>query len=1051
MAPHSFGRAMGTVTNALKGFSIQNYLDDLICSSKSWEAHLLDLQALFTQLQCFGFTVNPKKCAFGKKEVKFLGFIVDGTGVKPDPAKVHAMTNFPDPKNVGELKRACGMLNFYRRFVPNYSALSAPLHAGVKLGRKFKWTPEMSESLAEIRRILVENAVLHHPDINKPFIISTDASTTGISHTISQLDEQGALRPISFYSQSLHGAQRNWHINEKECFSLVMAFRKNRHLLGNSPIYCVTDNLTTRYIQQLKSSSNAKILRWALELQRFPFSIVHRPGTQIRVADCLSRVDIPSAADKAQEQEECEFDDYDEGIFGVLNQVFDSEHGGHTQELSMQASILSVLDTVTDEAVYVRSSLRPCNEQHSQDDECSRNSQFMDKILNKISRVTDEGIYIGQAVYAALEQADSTGDSQTHTQVHTSQTPTQPSHTPTPPTTQTPLSQATPSQASQAPPSTPTQQQDITVEEYLFQKEDELMEAIYFHKGELADEQKTDPFFGPIYHYQLNGQLPKKQRQAKRVLADTDNWVLDEDGLLKKIYKPPRSKDPQDIVFLLALPPRFRRDIVEAYHDSLMGAHQGAPRLLAAIRQKYWWPGQFRDLFEFTKTCDACQKAKRSRDNTRAPMQCRKVASFMGRVHLDCLHLPKSREGYTVLLVIIDSMSKVLELIPCVDETAATLARQFFRHWVLRYSIPIQITTDRHPSFMGSFMTELTNYLGVEKLAISTAHPQANGQVEIMNSQVLNTIRSLVQRYPMSWPDLLPSVRFGYMSSVSKSTKFSPFQLLHGVEPRFPEAYLWNDPSSVPSSTQTAMEQLLPELSYYRRMAHKNLEEANKIHKQAYDDRIQSGLQHYEVGDLVLLKDYRAPGTSTNKFSLKFWGPYRVTRRFGPVLYELLNTHTYETVQSLIHQDRIREYHPPNTARIRQLPRQTLEELGMVPDLPQMGEVQADPAPAPAPASTPSQPSTQSAPPTPTPQPPQQPRKTVQITSGSSQAEDIVMLPRPFDEERAKSVTRIISSRRIGSRPQYKCVIRNRRNWEWLYEDRIPPAVLQKFLESRNQ
>ncbi len=80
-----------------------------------------------------------------------MGFIVDGTGVRPDPAKVHAMTIFPDPKNVGELKRACGMLNFYRRFVPNYSALSAPLHAGVKLRRKFKWTPEMSESLAEIR------------------------------------------------------------------------------------------------------------------------------------------------------------------------------------------------------------------------------------------------------------------------------------------------------------------------------------------------------------------------------------------------------------------------------------------------------------------------------------------------------------------------------------------------------------------------------------------------------------------------------------------------------------------------------------------------------------------------------------------------------------------------------------------------------------------------------------------------------------------------------------------------------------------------------------
>ena len=104
MAPHSFGRAMGAVINALKGFSIQNYLDDLICASKSWETHLLEFQALLTQLQRFGFTINPKKCTFGKSQVTFLGFIVDGTGVKPDPAKVRAMTDFPDPRNVGELK-----------------------------------------------------------------------------------------------------------------------------------------------------------------------------------------------------------------------------------------------------------------------------------------------------------------------------------------------------------------------------------------------------------------------------------------------------------------------------------------------------------------------------------------------------------------------------------------------------------------------------------------------------------------------------------------------------------------------------------------------------------------------------------------------------------------------------------------------------------------------------------------------------------------------------------------------------------------------------------
>ena len=132
----------------------------------------------------------------------------------------------------------------------------------------------------------------------------------------------------------------------------------------------------------------------------------------------------------------------------------------------------------------------------------------------------------------------------------------------------------------------------------------------------------------------------------------------------------------------------------------------------------------------------------------------------------------------------------------------------------------MQITTDKHPSFMSSVLKELTEYLGCEKLAISTSNPKSNGQVERMNSQVLNTIRALAQRYPMSWPDLLPSVRFGYMAVVCKSTKFSPFELCFGVPPRFPQAYMWNDPESVPSSVQTAVESLLPELASFRRTAH---------------------------------------------------------------------------------------------------------------------------------------------------------------------------------------------------------------------------------------
>ena len=135
----------------------------------------------------------------------------------------------------------------------------------------------------------------------------------------------------------------------------------------------------------------------------------------------------------------------------------------------------------------------------------------------------------------------------------------------------------------------------------------------------------------------------------------------------------------------------------------------------------------------------------------------------------------------------------------------------------------------------------IVTYMGMHKVAISTQNPKANGQAERANSDIIKTIRALSLQYPLSWPDLLPSVRFNHMSNVSNSSKFSPFELLYGVPPRFPQGYLWTDPQAIPATTQQAMERLLPELASFRQAAHENLQKAAEVHKQAYDDRRKTG------------------------------------------------------------------------------------------------------------------------------------------------------------------------------------------------------------------
>ncbi len=271
------------------------------------------------------------------------------------------------------------------------------------------------------------------------------------------------------------------------------------------------------------------------------------------------------------------------------------------------------------------------------------------------------------------------------------------------------------------------------------------------------------------------------------------------------------------------------------------------------------------------------------------------------------------------MLVIIDSFSKTMELIPCEAETSECIAKHFFREWCCRYGVPSQIVTDRHPSFTGAMLSHLAKYLGVKKSLICTQHPMANGLVERMNSSIMNSIRALIGDHPYTWRDLLPAIRFSYMSSVSSGSGYSPFELCFGCPARMSEQCLVKPPAEVPKKTQNLMTQLLPELSLLRECAKQNLERSAQVYKRKYDARQRTGVTGFKIGDLVLLKNARQTGQSSNKLTPKYDGPFQVLNRIGMVLYQIMEVKTYKTLPSPIHQDRLRPYVSPNTSYLRDL------------------------------------------------------------------------------------------------------------------------------------
>jgi hypothetical protein len=157
------------------------YLDDIVVASQSFDEHLEPVREVFRRLRNAGFRINIEKCCFVKFQLKFLGYIVWGGKLRVDPDKVSAVRNYPNPANKTELKRFLGFVSWYRRFVPNFATITAPLTDLLKKKNPaFVWEREQDEAFQKLKEFLVSAPILSCPHFDYPFVIQCDASEVRI-------------------------------------------------------------------------------------------------------------------------------------------------------------------------------------------------------------------------------------------------------------------------------------------------------------------------------------------------------------------------------------------------------------------------------------------------------------------------------------------------------------------------------------------------------------------------------------------------------------------------------------------------------------------------------------------------------------------------------------------------------------------------------------------------------------------------------------------------------------------------------------------------------
>ena len=287
-APATFQRLMNTITAGLA--NVVTYIDDVVVYSSSWAEHIVHIGQLFERLEAAGLVVNLPKCEFGKGQVTYLGHLVGRGSVRPRQAKVQAIADLSTPTTKRQLMRLLGMSGFYRRFVPNFADVVAPLTNLLKKGMKFRWTPECQSAVEKVKAILSCEPVLKAPDFAIPFRLAADASDLGIGAVLLQADSQGIEKPIAYYSKKLNRHQQRYSTIEKEALALVLAIQHFEFYVAGSQkeLLVYTDHNPLVFIEKFKGK-NQRLFRWSLVLQPYNLVIQHLSGRLNVIADALSR------------------------------------------------------------------------------------------------------------------------------------------------------------------------------------------------------------------------------------------------------------------------------------------------------------------------------------------------------------------------------------------------------------------------------------------------------------------------------------------------------------------------------------------------------------------------------------------------------------------------------------------------------------------------------------------------------------------------------------------------------------------------------------------
>ena len=317
-------RALSDVPNCLC------YVDDFLIFGKNAQEIINTLRNVFKKLKADGFRINFKKMTFAVREVRFLGFSVSARGLKPLDDKVAAIKLLQPPTTRKGCQAVVGSLNYYNRFIENFSEKIKPMIECIKQkkgpGRTlpFKLTDEAKQAFEKLKLCLASAPILRLPCPTKKFYLFTDASQKTVGAVLMQKYDE-CFMPISYFSKSLTPGQTNYCAFLRELLAIVQAIKHFKYYLEGSVFEVRTDSMTLTKPKFLTRTQIRCALFWILEItQRYHFTVSYIRGKDNNLPDILSRIDHkelpPKDSSKWSQWFENEFNSADENIVKSIHE-----------------------------------------------------------------------------------------------------------------------------------------------------------------------------------------------------------------------------------------------------------------------------------------------------------------------------------------------------------------------------------------------------------------------------------------------------------------------------------------------------------------------------------------------------------------------------------------------------------------------------------------------------------------------------------------------------------------------------------------------------------